>query len=356
MTRTHRLALISSLLVVALGAPAAASTRASTVAASGTTTIKLVTHDSFSVSKKVLQTFTSQTGIAVKVLAGGDAGEVVSKAILTKGKPLGDVLFGVDNTFLSRALDARIFRPYTSPALAKVPMELQLDASHNVTPIDQGDVCINYDKTWFSRRGIAVPTTLDDLTKPDYKGLLVVENPATSSPGLAFLLASIAKYGNSGWRDYWQRLRANAVTVVDGWEQAYNGSFTQGEGKGDRPLVVSYASSPSAAVYYGDPRPSTSPIGTMLASCFRQIEFAGILAGSEHVREARRLIDFMLSAQFQADVPLSMFVFPVREGTPLPSVFSKFAEVAPQPLTLPSTEIGRNREQWISEWTQTVLR
>lgn len=319
-------------------------------------TITLVTHDSFAVSDAVLETFTAETGVKVRVLPAGDAGATLNQAILTADDPLGDVIFGVDNTFLSRATEADILVPYDSPELANVPDELELDPRHRLTPVDRGDVCINFDKAYFAGQGLAVPETLDDLTAPEYRGLLVTENPAMSSPGLAFLLATVAEFGEDGWRDYWQRLRDNDVEVVSGWEEAYNGEFSAGEGRGDRPLVVSYASSPPAAVYFSDPQPAESPVGTQLASCFRQIEFAGILKGTSKEKEARELIDFMLSEPFQADIPLSMFVFPVRDGVALPDVFVEFADVPPEPLTLPPDEIGENREQWIREWTDTVLR
>jgi thiamine transport system substrate-binding protein len=307
------------------------------------------------VSKAVLAGFTKQTGITVKILQSGDAGAALNQAILTKDHPLGDAFFGVDNTFLGRALAAGIFEPYTAAGLDQVPQQYQLDASHRLTPIDHGDVCINYDKRWFAKRHLAVPQTLDDLTKPAYKGLLVVEDPATSSPGLAFTLATIAKYGDAGWRDYWTKLRANDVKVDDGWESAYDGDFTQGANKGTRPLVVSYASSPPAAVYYAKPQPKTSPVGTMLDSCFRQVEFAGVLQGTAHRAAARKLVDFMLSPAFQADIPLQMFVFPVRDGVTLPEVFQKFAEVSPNPLSLPADEISSNRDQWIQQWRATVV-
>ena len=341
--------------VLAAACVTAATLVAAPASAASSTTITLVTHDSFAVSKSVLAAFTAQTGITVKVLQSGDAGAALNQVILTKSNPIGDAFFGVDNTFLSRALDADVFAKYAPAALSKVPAQYQLDPSHHLTPVDHGDVCINYDTKWFADKKLAVPKTLDDLAKPAYKGLLVVENPATSSPGLAFQLATIAKYGEDGWRDYWAKLRANDVKVDDGWESAYDGDFTQGANRGDHPLVVSYASSPPAAVYYSKPQPKTSPIGTMLDSCFRQVEFAGVLKGSEHQKAARQLVDFMLSERFQADVPLQMFVFPVREGTPLPAVFTKFADVAPKPLTLPAADISAHRDTWIEQWTDTVL-
>jgi thiamine transport system substrate-binding protein len=316
-------------------------------------TITLVTHDSFNVSKSVLRAFTRSAGVKVRILRAGDAGQALNQAILTKDHPIGDVLYGVDNTFLSRALDNGIFEPYESAALDQVPSEYVLDAHHRVTPIDRADVCVNDDKRWFREHATARPTSLEDLVQPEYRGLLVVENPATSSTGLSFLLATIAHFGEERWRDYWARLRANDVTIVDGWEQAWYEQFTAGSDNGEQPLVASYASSPVATV---NEKGTSARAGTLLASCFQQIEFAGILRGTEHMRAARRLVDFMLSPRFQADLPDQMYVFPVREGVALPDVFEEFAEVAPSPLELAPSDIQQHRERWIQEWTETVLR
>ncbi|MEX2255104.1 MAG: thiamine ABC transporter substrate-binding protein [Acidimicrobiia bacterium] len=319
-------------------------------------TIRLVTHDSFAISKKVLRDFTRRTGIDVEVLPAGDAGAALNQVILTKDDPIGDVLFGVDNTFLSRALTEDIFLKADVPNAKAVPAALRLDPSDRAVPIDHGAVCVNYDKQWFEDHDLAVPRTLGDLTKPKYRDLLVVENPATSSPGLAFLLATVDRFGEGGWQKYWSTLRENGVEVVNGWEEAFNGSFSGGEGNGDRPLVVSYASSPPVAVYFSDPQPKESPIGTVLGTCFDQIEFAGVLRGTDHPAAARKLVNFMLSKRFQEDIPLQMFVFPARPDAQLPAVFEKFAEIPHDPATLPPETIGEHREQWIDEWTDTVLR
>jgi thiamine transport system substrate-binding protein len=319
-------------------------------------TIRLVTHDSFAVSKDVLDAFTARTGIEVEILQGGDGGTIVNQAILTKDNPVGDVLYGVDNTFLTRALDEGIFERYRSPALDTVPETLRLDPKSRVTPIDYADVCINYDKAWFQSHAVKVPKTLEDLTKPAYKGRLVVEDPSTSTTGLAFLVATVAEYGPKHWQQYWERLRANDVRVVDGWDQAFYDEFSGGGAGGTRPLVVSYASSPPASVYFAEPPTDEATIGTMTGACFRQVEFAGVLAGTEHRAAARKFVDFMLSEQFQADMPLQMFVFPAREGTALPKVFEQFSDFPENPYTLSPAKIGAGRDEWIREWTGTVLR
>jgi thiamine transport system substrate-binding protein len=226
-----------------------------------------------------------------------------------------------------------------------------------VTPIDHGEVCLNYDRAWFAERGIAPPASLEDLAFPRYRGLLVVESPATSTPGLAFLLATVAHFGEDGWQGFWRRLRANDVLVVDGWEEAYTARFSGAAGsRVDRPLVVSYASSPPAEVYYRSPRPTVAPTAVVESSCYRQVELAGVLRGARNEQGARELIDFLLSRRFQEDIPLSMFVFPVNREAALPPVFERFAVVPADPLELPPGEVEANRDDWIDEWTRIVLR
>jgi len=320
------------------------------------TDVVLVTHDSFVMSDDVRSEFEQSSGLELRVLQSGDAGELVSKALLTAGNPQGDVLFGVDNNFLSRALEGELFESYESPLLESVDEKYVLDQEHRVTPIDHGEVCLNYDKAWFQDREIEPPRSLDDLTDPRLEGLLVVENPATSAPGLAFLLATVARYGEPGWEDYWRRLRERGVLVVDGWEEAYNVRFSGSAGKGDRPIVVSYASSPPAEVIFGVPRPKDAPTAVVEDSCFSQIELAGVLRGARNEDGARELVDFLLSTRFQEDIPLSMFVFPVNREAMLPPEFETFAVVPESPLELPPEEIEANRDRWVKEWTSIVLR
>ena len=321
------------------------------------TQVVLVTHDSFVVSKPVRAAFEQETGLRLRILQSGDAGAALNRALLTKDNPEGDVFFGVDNNLLSRALAEELFEPYEPGALGSVPDRYELDPGHRVTPIDHGEVCLNTDRSWFSERNIAPPRSLDDLTDGRYRGLLVVENPATSTPGLAFLLATVARYGEPGWQDFWRKLRANDVLVVDGWEAAYTAQFSgAGGSKGTRPIVVSYASSPAAEVVFAGKPLEEAPTAVVEDSCFRQVELAGVLRGARNESGARRLVDFMLSERFQADLPLSMFVFPVRDGVELPDAFRKFAVVPARPLELSPEQIGSNRDRWIREWTSIVLR
>ncbi|MEU8754255.1 thiamine ABC transporter substrate-binding protein [Streptomyces chartreusis] len=324
-------------------------------------TVTLVSHNSWAVSKGVLAAFEKQSGYKVKVLEDGDAGQAVNKAILTKDNPQGDVFFGVDNTLLSRALDNDLFQSYEAKGSDLVLPEFRVDQDkHRVTPVDTGDICVNYDKAYFSEHKLAPPTSYDDLIKPAYKNLLVTENASTSSPGLGFLLGTAAKYGDDGWQDYWKKLKANGVKVVDGWEQAYNEEFSGSAGgkkaKADRPLVVSYASSPPAEVIYADPKPTSAPTGVAAGTCFRQVEYAGLLNNAGNTEGGKALLDFLLTKTFQEDMPLNMFVYPVREGAQVPAEFTEYGPQAKNPETLDPAKIADNRDDWVKSWTSLVLK
>jgi thiamine transport system substrate-binding protein len=326
----------------------------------GERTLTVMTHDSFDVSDEVVAAFQEACNCQVHFLRSGDAGLMLNQALLSKGNPLADVIYGVDNTFLSRALEGDILEPYESPLLAQIDDDLELDPSSRMLPVDYGDVCLNYDKAWFEEQGLAPPENLEDLVLPEYENLLVVENPASSSPGLAFLLATIDHFGETGdytYLDFWGELRANGVLVTPGWEDAYYGSFTYAS-DGDRPIVVSYASSPPVEVYFAEGTFEEAPTGVVVGdgSCFRQVEFVGILQGTEQRELAEEWIDFMLGEAFQEDIPLKMFVFPANTGAELPEVFRQFALVPENPASLDAEAIEENREAWIQAWTQTVLR
>lgn len=319
--------------------------------------LRLMTHDSFSISKDVLLKMESAVGSKIMILKSGDAGEALNKAVLSKNNPLADIFYGVDNTFLSRALAAQIFIPYSPKNIDHINNELLLDPDFHLIPVDFGDVCLNYDIKWFNAHDLKPPQSLEDLLLPGYKNLLVVQNPATSSPGLAFLLATISRFGKEGYIDFWQRLKQNNVLITNGWKEAYWGHFTAAS-QGDRPIVVSYASSPAAEVFYAEQKTDTAPTGIVVEnqSAFRQIEFAGIIKGTKQLAQAQKAMDFILSETFQEDIPLQMFVFPANQNARLPDVFKKHAKISSSPALIAPKQIDLNRDQWIREWTEKILR
>ncbi|MQC27098.1 MAG: thiamine ABC transporter substrate-binding protein [Chloroflexi bacterium] len=319
-------------------------------------TLTVMTHDSFAVSEEVVAAFEAEHNAQVQFLKVGDAGAATNRAVLAAGNPLADVFYGVDNTFLSRALEGEIFEAYESPLLAVIPDAFELDAAHRALPVDYGDVCLNYDKAYFEDKGLTPPKDLDDLLAPDYAGLLAVENPATSSPGLAFLLTTIGRYGETGYLDYWQGLVDNDVLVVNDWETAYYEVFSRWGG--DRPIIVSYGSSPPVEMIFAEEPMEAPPTAAVVSdgSCFRQIEFVGILAGTEQRKLAEAWVDFMLSPTFQEDMPLQMFVFPVNPEAKLQAEFVDYLAVPDETAFVSPAAIAEKREEWIQAWTEVVLR
>ena len=302
---------------------------------STTQELTLIAYDSFTPPEGAFEEFTQETGITVQIAFSGDAGEMVAKASLTAGNPEGDVIWGVDNTLISRAIDSKLF--------ASDPVE-----------VDYGYVCVNFDIAGLGTT--APPITLDDLVSADYQGMLVVENPATSSTGLAFLLATVAAFGDS-WPDYWQQLVANDVLVVDSWDEAYYTAFTRYGG--DRPLVVSYSTSPPAEVIFADPPlPAGSPAltGVATGTCFKQVEYAGVLRGTEFTKQAQQLVDYLAGPTFQALLPESLFVYPANKDVELPQSFIDYAPKIVNSFSLPSEDIAKNRQSWTDQWSAVVLQ
>jgi thiamine transport system substrate-binding protein len=329
--------------------------------AAAETVLTVLTHSSFSASKEVIAAFEVEAGARLRFVEGGDAGETLGKAILSKGNPVADVIFGIDNTFLGRALAADILEPLSIVVPPTIPADLRLDATSRLVPVDVGYVCLNADTAWFAHRGLALPVRLEDLALPAYRGLLVVEDPAASSPGLSFLLATIARFGESGtypWQRFWQDLRANEVLVARGWSDAYYNEFSA-TGSGKRPLVVSYATSPAAEMFYAaEPKPTEPPTVAILPDrgSFRQVEFAGVLKGTRQPDLARRFVAFLLSRRFQEDIPLQMWVHPADAGARLPEVFTRFAGIPTHPAILDPSLIDTRRDDWTREWTKIVLK
>ncbi|MGH3509216.1 MAG: thiamine ABC transporter substrate-binding protein [Nocardioidaceae bacterium] len=310
--------------------------------------VVVATHDAWAMSKRVLEQFTRRTGYHVVIEENGDAGALTNKLVLTKGDPIADLTYGIDNTFGSRAVDAGILADFTPADVPASAARFDLPGgSKQLTPIDYSDVCVNIDDMWFADHHLAPPKTLADLTRPAYRDLFVTEGATTSSTGLAFLLATIARYG-AHWPDYWRALMANGAKVTAGWTDAWGVDYTAGGGNGDRPIVTSYASSPPDTIPKGGTAPTTS---ALLDTCFRQVEYAGVLKGAQNPAGARAFESFMLRRAFQSRLPEEMYVYPVDTSLALPKVWARYAATAPHPLTLPPATIAAKRDQWLRTWS-----
>lgn len=313
--------------------------------------LTVITHDSFALDKKLIAGFEAANHVTVRLIKGGDAGEMLNKLILTRGAPIADVVYGLDNTLLPRAEAAGLLVPYTSPLTAKIPAAARQGPLLNT--VDIGYVALNYDKSAFQKSGLTLPTTLAQLSQPPYAGLTVVESPATSSTGAAFYLATVQSLGQDGALNWWRTARQNGMKVTRGWEQAYNQDFSVYGGK--YPIVLSYASSPAAEVFYSGGKLKDSPTANLFlpGTTFQQLEGVGILKGSRQPALARKFVDFMLSPAVQADFPNRMWVYPSVNGVTLDPVW-KFAQ---KPATEKAPASLLNRAQALTDlWVTQVLR
>ncbi len=346
--RPRQVAILSTAVLVALSTLAAGCGSSGGSAVADQKTLVVATHDSWAVPKDVLADFKKRTGITVKAQPQGDAGQLTNKLVLTKDSPLADGVYGIDNTFASRAVDQGVLASYVTKVLPASAGAFRLAGKgrDQLTPVDFGDVCVNVDDTWFAKRKLAAPQTLEDLIQPAYKDLFVTPGATTSSPGLAFLLATVGAEG-VGWQAYWKKLMANGLKVTSGWTDAYEVDFTAGGGKGDRPIVTSYSSSPPFTIPEGGTKPTTH---ALLDTCFRQVEYAGVLKGAKNPQGMQQFIDFMLGRKFQEALPENMYVYPVDTTVTLPDAWARFAKVSPKPLTVDPDEVTRNRTVWLRQW------
>lgn len=312
-------------------------------------TVTLIAHDSFYLPEELVAAFEAETGIELQIQQSGDAGAMANQVVLTAGSPVADVVFGIDNSFAARVIESDALEAYTPEGLPESVAEHDLEGSSAayLTPVDYGDVCVNVDDVWFATQGIAPPVTLADLVKPEYEDLFVTPGATTSSPGMSFLLATIGEFGEGEWQTYWEELMANGAKVTSGWTDAYTVDFTGGGGDGDRPIVLSYASSPPFTIPEGGWQPTTS---ALLDTCFRQVEYAGVLAGADNPEGGRLVVDWLLSEQVQAAIPDAMFMYPVSDEVVLPDLWAQWAAVAEDPIVVHPQQIEEERETWLREW------
>ncbi|MDI3475378.1 MAG: thiamine transport system substrate-binding protein [Thermococcaceae archaeon] len=294
--------------------------------------------------KEIIPIFEERYNVKVNLVVIGDAGEVLNKLILEKDNPQADVVVGIDNSYLAKAIDAGILEPYRPANADVIPQWIvkRFDPTFHLTPYDYGYIAINYRKDMVQNP----PKSLEDLTKPEWKGKLIIEDPRTSSPGMAFLLWTIAVY-DEDWLEYWQKLKENDVQIVKGWSEAWK-AFMAGE----YPLVLSYSTSPAATVYYDN----NTNVGAVAFTegNYLQIEGAGIVKGAKHPDLAKKFIEFLISEEAQDKLPLNQWMYPVNKNVKLPEVFEYAVDVK-EGVMLDPKEVGENYETWLKQWTELMV-
>ena len=313
--------------------------------------LRVLVHKSFALPKPLLAQFETDAGVKLSLIQAGDAVEMLNKLILTRAHPIADVVFGIDNALVAKAEASGVLEPHgkTAPAGSAMPVWAQ------VLPVNYSYVTLNYDKAAVAKSGLALPGSLEDLTQAAYRNWLVVENPATSSPGHAFLLATIAGMGEEKAFDWWARMRANGLKVSKGWSEAYYTEFSRNGGS--RPLVVGYATSPAAEVFYSKEKITDSPTASLFlkGGVFRQVEGVALVKGGGQREAASKFIDFLRSGAVQEALQTSMWMFPLDASTPRAEVMRHATEPATFETLSPEV-IAQKSSQWVSRWTRVVLK
>ncbi len=315
--------------------------------------LRVLTHSAFALPKPLLAQFEKEAGVKLRISKAGDAGEMLNKLILTHKAPVADVVFGIDNALAAKALAADVLDAYAGPAasresLAALPAPL--------VPVDYGYVTLNYDKAWFAKRKLALPTTLEELAQPANARLLVVQNPATSSTGYGFLLATIGALGEDKAFEWWARMRQGGMKVAKGWSEAYYTDFSRAEG-GTRALVVSYATSPAAEVFYSKEKITESPTGSLAipGAVYRQVEGIALVKGGGARVAAGKLIEFMRSPEVQKQMQTEMWMYPVDAAVARADVM-KFAPEPAQADAPSEKDVADKGAAWVARWTKVVLK
>ena len=333
--------------------------------ADGASTVTLIVHDSFP-NEEFAAAASAATGYDVQVVSAGDGGELTSQLVLTKGAPVADAFFGVDNIYASRLIGNEVVEPYqpgdgTPQRALEFAGELAAGdtdtgeggsiAAFPLVPITLGATCINIDPAWFAAQGIAEPQGYEDLIAPEYRGLTVLLDPSTSTTGASFLIGTVAKFGENGFEEYWRQLAANDVRLEQGWTEAYNGRFTQGGGDGTYPIVLSYSSSPAWTVTEDGESTTTE---ALLDTCSSQVEYAGVLRGAADPEGAKAVVDYLLSREFQDTIADTMYVYPIDEDAYVPTEWQRFAPLPSAPNDLDPAGIGSGRDGWLKRWSQAT--
>jgi thiamine transport system substrate-binding protein len=272
-----------------------------------------------------------------------DTGAVYNQVWVERSNPQADVVIGLDNTYVGRALEGQLFQAYRPEGADRIREDIILDPEYRLTPFDWGHIVLNYD----SEALPDPPSTWEELLDPRLRESIVLMNPATSSPGRNFLLLTIAEHGEDGYLDFWEQIRPNILTITAGWSEGY-GLYTQGEA----PIALSYETSPAYHIEYEDTTRYKNLI--LDGKGYGQVEVAGITSGAPNLANAKRLMDFILTNRFQQEIPLNQFMYPAVDGVALPAAFEQL-EKADETVFIPVDRVDANFEQWLSDW-QAVMQ
>lgn len=297
----------------------------------------------------IVERFEENHGVELVFVSPGGAGSTLSRLVteLDTGGTDADVFLGLADTSLARALDHNVFEPY-DPALlsnlSDIPEDILVDNTGHTLPFDYGYIALVYHPERIG--SIALPESLEELTDPRFENKIIMMD-ASSSTGQAFLMWTIAEFGEDGYLDYWRRLKPNLLTVTNSWSTGYQ-MFENGEA----PIILSYATDRVvAAVYGGEPE---HEILLPQGQAYRQVELMGIVKGTDQRELAHAFIDYVLSPEVQTLLPTANLMYPANPKAELPAVFSDNMVVPENPVILDPQLVDKNLDRWLRDWSRVI--
>jgi len=325
--------------------------------------LDILTYDASGLSDELLSDFTATTGYEINLIKTGDVGSILNIMAQTKDAPQADLMLGLDNTFLAQAIQMGLLQSHMSNH-GELLDSVKISYSGGLaTPFDHGYVCLNYDSAVVDGVNMSVPTSLWNLTEEEWKGKVAIPSPLSSSPGRAFLTATVDYFANdvdngTDYTDWWYEMEGNDLIITSGWSEAYETHYSGGYGPwtdghiGDANIVVSYCHSPGVEAFFGGNYTNSVALNLPRAS-FHQVEYTGIIAGAGDAQAAAAFIDYLLSEEVNANMPTQNSMYSVLKGQDLPETdgYRHHALIPEQPAEVTPTEIAEGLEDWLVEWS-----
>ncbi|MBJ23765.1 MAG: hypothetical protein CMB64_03760 [Euryarchaeota archaeon] len=336
------------------------------VSESNETELVIATYDVYALTDEMIGDFENQTGITVSMIKLDDAGSVLDYLIQNKGTETIDLAIGLDNTYLQTAIKQGVLTEHLANNLDNISQDAL--APYNgpfAVPFDMGHVCLNYDSSIVDGQNMTVPTSLWNLTEEEWRGKVAIPSPITSSPGRAFMLATLDYFNSLGestseFEEWWSAMEENDVIITSGWSEAYETHYTGGYGEyeagyvGDAHITVSYCHSPGVESWYNGNWTKSAALNLPKTSFF-QVEYISSVMGGDQQSSAL-FIEFLLSEDINSNMPVQNSMYSVLEGFDLPEENGYlFHSIIPnEPSEISMIEIEENMESWLLLWNKAM--
>ncbi len=311
-------------------------------------TLTVYTYDSFTAEwgagPIIKQAFEAKCGdCEINFVSLDSAASLLNRIQLEGEGSKADVVLGLDTNLMALAEDTGLL---AAADIDRSALDLPIEwSSETFVPYDYGYFAFVYDTEQLSEP----PTSMQALIDAPDDLKIIIQDPRTSTPGLGLMLWLKKIYGDQA-ADAWTKLNDKILTVTKGWSEAYFSLFLNGEA----PMVLSYTTSP--AYHMAVDNIEKYQAAGFSEGHYLQVEVAALLKGAKDKALANDFLQFLLSDEAQAALPLTNVMFPATDiGDALPAEFDRLVKPASTLLFSPE-EVRDNRKQWLDEWLDASSR